>query len=656
MARRKSGIKNKAERDTITDGLEAIITKRRGNSVEVRKRRARGTADEPPGSKELTTGVQQTVTKRDGRQVESVDIQAPDLSKVAALATHGMELEHTGTINLQQQRARAYRAYRGLYASEIAMGIPGLADESVAKNADDLDADFIDLINGTSTLARRIEAVAGAMPKALARGDINDFLECLYYIEHPEELEEEEKTEGEDPDGEGDGDEGDSEGEGTDIRGGSDRSKGKAPPGKAPAAGSKPELGGEQMGGKGAESTSKKPKERKDPPKEWKHEVFDTAAEATGFKLGGGGGSWSAASITVNRAESFDPDARVLGQVPHYRTVIKGRPGFKINLHRHAQGVLQEQETIRTQRLDSTGDVSDITWEVNVGNLRSFERPAKNSAKLVIAVDMSGSMGCWCGRTNYGRDYESGELNVLSGTLAMQVQAALSEKFPDAYVFGFSAGHMTVGSRSGPVNMMYEMQPGYRPYCNHAVSHTWRREVTAEEDYETAAGWVPYSSGFVSEYETMKTVNDSRDTDRWLEEALGHGNPDCAALQHIAEMLNGQFENAFAVIISDGAPAGLATHAPPGTPKEKNIGRILCSGPTAYTGFDSVDGGHSKGMITHTKELAHSMYSAGMRFQSVLIQKDVDDIYPAERKTHVNSTQDIQKLGEVMSSLQESMA
>lgn len=647
MPKQKSGIKKPAERTRVVDGLTSIVNKREKHGIEVIKTRQNKLYHKITG-RTLTPGTDVRVS----RYGTLVQVNAPDVTKGAALALHGMTLEGVDRINVTQDNSKSLKAYRGLFISEVTMGLPGKADQVVKGNEIDLNLDFIDLINGTSSLARKIRSVSGAMPRDLARGTKQDFLECLYYLEHPEELDEVEEPSGEP--GTETSDETDHE---TGVETGDSELESDHETESETG-----ETGGETPSETGSETGSETPAtdrtesgERKDPLTDWIERAGDSMEDRSGgWKEGGGGGAAGASSYELSKPKHV-ADSNVLGQKPHHWVVIKDRPQFKVNLHRHAQGVLNEQESFRTSRLDGVGLVTDETWEASIGNMRVFERPSINSAKLIIAVDMSGSMGCWCGRYDTYRRHGRGRstFQLESGALAMQVQAALAIKFPDAYTFGFSMGRMPrqdiVDTYSA--NVMWEMKAGNRPFCNHGHGSNDIEDATYREKAMAKTGFTPVTTSYASEAAVIKEAATAWSEKYWHgmdkmwcmpEIALGNGNPDCAALQYMASILKGQFENAFAVIISDGAPAGITFNPPPGV----LANRVMC---TETSGLRINIG-------QHTKNVSHAMHQAGMKFQSILINTYDGGYYPSEIVTHINGVNDIPKLANVMSALQDQMS
>jgi hypothetical protein len=131
-------------------------------------------------------------------------------------------------------------------------------------------------------------------------------------------------------------------------------------------------------------------------------------------------------------------------------------------------------------------------WKLNIGELRVFERRPKQKGRLVVLVDMSGSMGCHCEHCKSPKGY-----------VAWQAALAVSARQPEAEVFGFTSSEST--------NFIFAIPKGYEPI------HT--------------AAW--------------HSIEGKR---------IGYGNADCTALMWLREHVEGDIANTTCVIISDGHP------------------------------------------------------------------------------------------------------
>jgi len=163
-----------------------------------------------------------------------------------------------------------------------------------------------------------------------------------------------------------------------------------------------------------------------------------------------------------------------------------------INLSSKMMFTLDETADLVGSRRVYTGFPTTEVWRLNYGSTKVFARPPIKRGRLVVMVDLSSSMGCWCDRHNL-TEYKS------SGWLAFQVVGALATRFPEITVFGFCA--------SGVANFIVPLEHNHQPKC---------RNLTG----------------------------------------IPSGNPDCAALLYLESILHGSLEGTRAVVISDGTPDG----------------------------------------------------------------------------------------------------
>lgn len=156
-----------------------------------------------------------------------------------------------------------------------------------------------------------------------------------------------------------------------------------------------------------------------------------------------------------------------------------------------------------------TGAVTSDVWKLNTGNAKVFARAPKSDSRLVMLVDMSGSMG-----SSTGGEYQRGEVlysgTETSGYIAWQVVAAIEQQYPDVEVFGFW---------TSVLNHLIRLPKGKRP-------------------------WWP---------------SDHVDGDTRDRTTLTGGNGDCTALLWLREYLAGDMATTTAIVVSDGHPSGGAT-------------------------------------------------------------------------------------------------
>lgn len=309
----------------------------------------------------------------------------------------------------------------------------------------------------------------------------------------------------------------------------------------------------------------------------------------------------------------------------HAYILVTDAPQFRIEKTTNVNLLLAEEEDRKGARYLREGDVSNITWELNIGNLNVFERPERTTSGLVVAIDMSGSMGCFCG----GESLEGRSIEYQNnGVLAMQCAAAIAERFPEAYFFGFCASSF---------DYLIELRPGHMPACDCGTFYGKDMLRAAENEIERRYGgrlsyrqhWSPKEVG-VSVDEYKKLLGKAFEYNHPNYEvgykgAILGGNPDCTALQHIRRMLNNQFEGAAAVIISDGQPSGSVNHI-----KDNRRGSVA----------------------EHTKKLAAMYHDMGLRFASVLVGGYWGGIYPDDMVTVIPDGNEIGRLAETFDYLE----
>jgi len=181
-----------------------------------------------------------------------------------------------------------------------------------------------------------------------------------------------------------------------------------------------------------------------------------------------------------------------------YEKAAKVEPA---TIHSHLHNALKDVVTEGMGFPGYTGMPTHKVWETSLlGNTKVFYRPPKLKANLVIGVDLSGSMGCWCDGCNRYDDCRD------NGWYAWQVTAAITTRFPNAVVFGFSTGdgrHLN----KDQITLMPRGVGGLRLICRN-------------------------------------------------EEHVPGGNPDCVGLMYLGELVGGDFQNTRAIFVSDGEPSG----------------------------------------------------------------------------------------------------
>lgn len=173
---------------------------------------------------------------------------------------------------------------------------------------------------------------------------------------------------------------------------------------------------------------------------------------------------------------------------------------------------------------------TDILHEIRIGNLEVFEEDAPTQGDVVVAVDCSGSMQCWC--TTSG---------TPNGWLAWQVAAAIHSQFPEATVFGYSSG----GSRSS---------------YGHTVTATAltdsqleakSKSVATEQGLWPARRWTNGNGRAI----IVPVPTGHRPACHEHGNVMGGGTPESGALVYLAHALESKFENAVGILITDGQPS-----------------------------------------------------------------------------------------------------
>ena len=218
---------------------------------------------------------------------------------------------------------------------------------------------------------------------------------------------------------------------------------------------------------------------------------------------------------------------------------------------------------------------ADILHEIRIGNLEVFEDEARTQGEIVVIVDCSGSMGCWCDKGGTAQIWGDEEYRS-PGWLAWQLAGAIHSQFTDAHVVGYSSSgyYRTVGDvietslpngvgSAGTV--IVPVAPGHRPAC------------TCED------GGV-----------------------------LGGGTPEAGALLYLSQKVRNNFEDAVGIIICDGQPQN---------PRRSfDLTHAMKAGGMRF-GVISVGGGDYSDIypadITHSVETDSDLFKLGEIFQFI---------------------------------------
>lgn len=161
-----------------------------------------------------------------------------------------------------------------------------------------------------------------------------------------------------------------------------------------------------------------------------------------------------------------------------------------------------------------TGSVTPDVWKLNTGNAKVFAKAPKSNNRLVMLVDMSGSMLFPTGG-EIQRNHVLAHGRETGGYIAWQVVAAIEQQYPDVEVFGFWTGRAS--------NHLIRLPQGKRP--------RWPQDDPS---------WTPQAAYSI----------------RGRAGAMTGGNADCTALLWLREYLGGDMATTTAIVVSDGHPAG----------------------------------------------------------------------------------------------------
>ena len=114
-----------------------------------------------------------------------------------------------------------------------------------------------------------------------------------------------------------------------------------------------------------------------------------------------------------------------------------------------------------TSGFTTSGSPTSKVWQLSIGNTKVWHGQPPAPGKVAVLVDMSASMGCWCGEciNSSQSSYMERHYDIrkpTSGVIAMQIAAVIAESNDDILISGFA------GSQD-----IIVFDPGYQPICRH---------------------------------------------------------------------------------------------------------------------------------------------------------------------------------------------
>ena len=108
-----------------------------------------------------------------------------------------------------------------------------------------------------------------------------------------------------------------------------------------------------------------------------------------------------------------------------------------------------------TTRVARAGAVTPKAWKINFGEIKVFTKPPFTLKRVVVIVDLSDSMGCWCKSCCEQSGFEEGKSKAW---MALQTATAIGKAFPDTTdIFGFSSDNQHT--------YIYPLEVGKEPMC-----------------------------------------------------------------------------------------------------------------------------------------------------------------------------------------------
>ena len=129
-----------------------------------------------------------------------------------------------------------------------------------------------------------------------------------------------------------------------------------------------------------------------------------------------------------------------------------------------------------------TGTVSSKTWQMAIGNMRTFSRTTQSRTRVGILMDISGSMGCSCNACASGLQEKAPRVSDIdhSGVIGYAIASAISELDSDAVVAAYAGYDEIYRLKSGYTltHASYNATGGSTPTC---VALEWLEKSMAED-------------------------------------------------------------------------------------------------------------------------------------------------------------------------------
>ena len=176
------------------------------------------------------------------------------------------------------------------------------------------------------------------------------------------------------------------------------------------------------------------------------------------------------------------------GKIGGHSMVLRAVPSEPtVMLHQASLLARDNNAGINTGTLKTSGDPTHKVWQMSYGNMKVWRGQPPRPGRVAVLVDMSGSMGCWCGMclSSMSRN------RLSSGVIAMQAAAVIAESNSDVVVAGYAGRDEII-----------QIEPGMQPIC--------RSMVHIGSSTPTCVGleWMRYQVGSSTDGATIVLITD----------------------------------------------------------------------------------------------------------------------------------------------------